>query len=152
MMFGRRARVMAVQGPSLVSSAPVGVLPLLVTAALAACAVTLASPRPLTAAVLLFAAPLAEEAFFRAGLQEWLLRHRFSPWGANLLTAVSFTLAHCIARGTEPVTLAVLVPALALGWIYGRSRSLRLCIALHMLMNVIWISASGWALPLFRSL
>lgn len=112
----------------------------------------LASPHPSATAVLLLVAPLIEEALFRAGMQECLLRHRLSPWCANLTTALAFTLAHCVWRGVELVSVAVLIPALVLGWTYSRFRSLRLCIALHMLMNIVWVESGRWAIPLFRSL
>jgi membrane protease YdiL (CAAX protease family) len=120
--------------------------------ALTACAMTLAAAHPSAAAVPLLVAPIMEECLFRAGLQEWLLRRRLSPGYANVTTALAFTLAHGLARGVEPLTVAVLIPALALGWVYGRFGSLRLCIALHMSMNMAWMGYTHSALPWFRSL
>jgi len=103
-------------------------------------AVALASdPWPLI--VMLLIAPVVEEAAFRAGLQEWLLRHGARPALANVVTALVFALGHCLLRGVSVISLAVAGPALLLGWVYGRHRSLRVCIALHMLMNLIWATA-----------
>ena len=49
--------------------------------------------------VLLVVAPLLEEAVFRAGLQDFLLRRTRPAWRANLLTALAFGLAHAALRG-----------------------------------------------------
>jgi membrane protease YdiL (CAAX protease family) len=113
-------------------------------ATLAAIAVVALSSDPWQRAVMLLIAPVLEEAAFRAGLQEWLLRQRRAPALANLATAGAFVLGHCLLRGLSATSLAVAGPALLLGWVYGRYRSLRLCIALHMLMNLIWLAPSHW--------
>lgn len=91
------------------------------------------------AIVSLIIAPVAEEALFRAGVQDWLLHRHWRGWPANLTSSLLFVLAHCLSRGgVDLVTLAVAFPSLALGWLYGRYRCLRLCVATHMLMNVAW--------------
>jgi membrane protease YdiL (CAAX protease family) len=84
-------------------------------------------------------APLAEEAVFRAGVQEALLRHRTAPWTANVMTALMFGLAHAALRG-DWGGLAVAAPALLIGAMYGRWRRLRLCVGLHAAMNALWLA------------
>ena len=99
-------------------------------------------------AVLIVFAPLAEEAVFRAGLQEALLRCQGSALFANGLTALAFGLAHVLVRG-DGSALAAAGPALLIGAVYGRWRRLRLCVALHAAMNAVWLawSAIGLATP-----
>ncbi|HEX7438845.1 MAG TPA: JDVT-CTERM system glutamic-type intramembrane protease [Caldimonas sp.] len=91
--------------------------------------------------VLLALAPLAEEAVFRAGLQETLLRRWNAPALANATTALAFGLAHAWMQGSA-VAFGVAVPALLVGAVYGRWRRLRFCVALHAVLNAVWI---GWA-------
>lgn len=95
----------------------------------------------MNALVLLLAAPLLEEAVFRAGLHEALLRHGGAAWLANGLTALAFGAAHVAARG-DAAALAVVAPALAIGWVYSRWRRLRWCVALHAAMNAAWLAAA----------
>lgn len=97
--------------------------------------------------VLLVLAPLLEEAVFRAGLQDLLLRRALPAWQANLLTALAFGLAHAALRG-DAWALAVAVPALLVGCVYERTRRLRWCVALHALMNALWLAGQlAGALP-----
>lgn len=93
-------------------------------------------------AVLLVLAPLTEEAVFRAGLQEVLLRHRIAPLAANGLTALTFGLLHAMLRA-DVAAMSVGLPALLIGAVYQRRRRLRDCIALHAAMNSLWLV---WAL------
>lgn len=86
-------------------------------------------------------APLLEEAVFRVGLQDSLLRHGLPPWLANGCTALCFTASHVLLRGAGWASWAVLLPALALGVVYGRCRQLRGCVLLHALMNAVWMAA-----------
>lgn len=88
--------------------------------------------------MLLVLAPLLEEAVFRAGLQDRLLRRARPVWHANLLTALAFGLAHAALRG-DPWAFAVALPALLIGRVYERTRQLRLCVALHAAMNALWL-------------
>lgn len=90
-------------------------------------------------------APLLEESVFRAGLQDTLLRRSLPPWLANGCTALCFTASHVLLRGAAWASWAVLLPALALGAVYGRSRQLRGCVALHALMNAGWMVAQQLA-------
>lgn len=95
----------------------------------------------MNAFVLLCAAPLLEEAVFRAGLHEALLRHGRGLLLANGLTALAFGTLHVVVRG-DAAAFAVALPALAIGWTYGRWRRLRWCVALHAAMNAIWLAAT----------
>lgn len=90
--------------------------------------------------VLLVIAPVAEEALFRAGIQDWLLRRHWRDWPANLMSSLLFVVAHCLSRGVDLVSLGVALPSLALGFLYSRYRCLRLCIAAHIAMNIVWWS------------
>lgn len=93
------------------------------------------------AAVWLLLAPLAEEAVFRAGLQEELLRRRVAPMIANALTAAAFGAAHAWAW-QDAAGWGVAAPALLIGMVYQRHRRLGPCIALHAVMNAVaWVVA-----------
>lgn len=92
--------------------------------------------------VLLVLAPLLEEAVFRAGLHEALLRRwagHPALW-ANLATAAAFALAHAAVRA-DALAWAVALPAVLIGLLYQRQRRLRTCVALHAAMNAAWL---GW--------
>ena len=95
------------------------------------------------ALVILLVAPVAEEVVFRAGLHKGLLNGGISPWLANLVTALSFSAAHMLLLGINPQTALVGLPALLIGTAYNRWRRLRICIALHMAMNGLWIAVHG---------
>ena len=95
------------------------------------------------ALVLLLVAPVAEEVVFRAGVHDELLHNGAAPWLANLLTALSFSVAHMLLLGVNPQTALVLLPALLIGAAYNRWRRLRICIALHMAMNAMWIAVQA---------
>ncbi len=112
-------------------------------AALAAGGTLLGAPH---AWLLLAVAPLLEEAAFRAGLHEALLRHAGGRRFANLATAFAFGAAHVGVRG-DPWAFAVAVPALAIGLVYERRRRLRDCVALHAAMNAFWLAATTWWRP-----
>jgi membrane protease YdiL (CAAX protease family) len=89
--------------------------------------------------VLLALAPLAEEALYRSGLQESLLRRWRSPWLGIVATAVVFGMAHVVARG-DAGAFVVVLPALAIGAVYARSRRLLPCVLLHAAMNAVWLA------------
>jgi membrane protease YdiL (CAAX protease family) len=113
---------------------------LLVAACAWAASLLAGSPLPWQMATIAIVAPFAEESLMRAGLHDWLLRRGTASWHANLAVAVCFALLHWLARGDALLAAAVLVPALLIGALYDRYRSLRLCIATHMLMNAFWLS------------
>jgi membrane protease YdiL (CAAX protease family) len=89
--------------------------------------------------LLLVVAPLLEETVLRAGVHETLLRRaRWTPGLINVLTAAGFGLAHMALR-QDPQALLVALPALLIGLIYQRWRSLRWCVAAHAAMNGLWL-------------
>jgi membrane protease YdiL (CAAX protease family) len=102
---------------------------------------SLALPTALQLALLVVAAPALEEVVFRGGLQEALLG-RVSPAAANACTATAFALAHGVTRSWW-LAAAVVVPAVALGWLYQRERRVGPCIAAHAAMNLIWIGVGA---------
>ena len=89
----------------------------------------------------LLVAPVVEELFFR-GVVHSRLRAQpgllGGPWNAIGLTAACFALAH-LATASAAHAALVIAPALAIGWVYERTRSIGLCIALHSAANAIWI-------------
>jgi membrane protease YdiL (CAAX protease family) len=107
--------------------------------AIAGAALAAASAQPWPLLVALLIAPTLEEALFRAGLQDGLLHAGMPPWRANVLTALAFMAAHVLLLGVNAQTVSVLLPALLVGAAYNRWRRLRLCIALHMAMNALWV-------------
>ena len=88
--------------------------------------------------VLLLIAPFAEEALFRAGLQEALLQRGRSAWFSSLATALAFGAAHLLVRN-ELSALLVVLPALLIGVLYAHRRRLRECVLLHMAFNACWL-------------
>lgn len=93
---------------------------------------------------LLAGAPVVEEVIFRLGLHEELLSRLHSAPVANALTALAFAAAHGLSRGT-PQSLLTLLPALAIGAMYQRSRRLAPSIALHATFNAVWLTVPGLA-------
>lgn len=87
----------------------------------------------------LIGAPIVEEIIFRLGLQSELMS-RLGPrlaGLANALTALVFSLAHGLSQ-SSPWAWMTLLPALAIGCVYARSRRLAPCVALHATCNAIW--------------
>ncbi|HRI82431.1 MAG TPA: type II CAAX endopeptidase family protein [Opitutaceae bacterium] len=87
-------------------------------------------------------APVGEEILFRAVILAGLLR-TLRPRSAIVLSAVLFAAAHA-NLAQLPVSLVL---GLTLGWIFVRTRSIGLCITLHLLHNAIFVY--GWAWPSF---
>jgi membrane protease YdiL (CAAX protease family) len=91
--------------------------------------------------LMLFVAPMLEEAAFRAGLHEFLLRRRLSPLAANAATAAAFAAAHGLAQA-DLRGLLVFGPALLVGAVYNRWHRLRWCVLLHAALNAGWLAMS----------
>jgi membrane protease YdiL (CAAX protease family) len=90
--------------------------------------------------VLLLISPVIEEAAFRAGLQESLMRRwPGKAMVANVVTALAFAAAHIALRG-DARAIAVVLPALLLGDVYRRWHRLGYCIGLHVAMNAVWLA------------
>jgi membrane protease YdiL (CAAX protease family) len=118
-------------------------------AAVAAAAALVRTSDALFAAKLLAVAPVVEELFFRAVVHRWLLERAGNPRSrplsaANVATAALFGAAHLV-YGTAPLAAAVIAPALAIGFVYERTRRVDLCIGLHAAFNAFWLTATGGA-------
>lgn len=102
--------------------------------------------QPATAVAWLWAialSPLLEESVYRRLLQDGAadLLHRFFDTGskagahlANLIAALGFVAVHATSHGW--FALWWLLPALLLGEVYRRTRSLLAAVALHGWMNI----------------
>lgn len=103
-------------------------------------------PRPtgMVALKLLVIAPLIEELFVRGVVHRWLLpRWGGVPgWGpisaANAVCAALFGLLHLVYAPVA-LALAVVLPALLIGWVFERTRALWPCVLLHSAMNGCWL-------------
>lgn len=93
---------------------------------------------------MLAGAPVVEEVIFRLGLQQELLTRLCPASAANVLTGLAFAAAHGLSQGT-PQALLTLLPALAIGAIYQRSRRLAPSVALHAAFNAVWLTVPGLA-------
>ena len=96
---------------------------------------------PARLAMLLLIAPVLEETIFRAGLHESLLRHAVPAGWAVVVTAIVFALVHTLLRA-DLAALSVVLPALATGLLYQRTRRIVPCIALHAAMNAVWLGGN----------
>jgi membrane protease YdiL (CAAX protease family) len=97
-----------------------------------------------TVVLLVVLAPVLEEVVFRAGLQESLLRRGLAPVWTNVLCAAAFAVLHGLTRSWL-LAAWVIPPALLLGALYARTRTLGAVVALHAAMNFIWLWAGpGW--------
>jgi membrane protease YdiL (CAAX protease family) len=79
-----------------------------------------------------FAAPVLEEFFFRGILLKGLLRN-YRPAVAIGQSALLFGLMHM----SPAQSIATAFMGALLGWLYYRTGSVRLCIGLHMLNNLL---------------
>jgi membrane protease YdiL (CAAX protease family) len=79
-----------------------------------------------------FAAPVLEEFFFRGILLKGLLRN-YRPAVAIAQSALLFGLMHM----SPAQSIATALMGALLGWLYYRTGSVRLCIGLHMLNNLL---------------
>jgi membrane protease YdiL (CAAX protease family) len=82
--------------------------------------------------VVVIAAPIGEETFFRGFLYRGL-RRRFSLWPAVLLSAAAFALVH----GSPILILALFPVGVGLALIYERRQSLVASMAAHAIFNLI---------------
>ncbi len=99
------------------------------------------APAVLVVFKLLVVAPVIEELFFRGVIQAALLRQPDwwgRPLAANAITAIAFGLTH-LAFSAPPHALAVALPALVIGGVYQRTRSILLCIASHSAFNAVYL-------------
>ncbi len=86
---------------------------------------------------------MVEELVFRAGLQNLLMRQKWTALTANGTVSIIFSLAHFSLSG-NPATLAVFAPSLLLGWVYQKTDSLAWIVGLHSFFNLIFIAGMCW--------
>ena len=87
-----------------------------------------------TAALVLIAAPIAEEVFYRGIFQETLRRLSAPAWLAILATSALFAVMHItIAQPHAVASLFVL--SIGFGWIYEKTERLTAPIVMHILFN-----------------
>ncbi|MCX8004721.1 MAG: CPBP family glutamic-type intramembrane protease, partial [Burkholderiaceae bacterium] len=72
-------------------------------------------------------------------LLAWAQARDLALFWANAVTALAFGAAHLLYAPPAHAA-AVIAPALALGFVYERTRSLAPCIALHALFNAVWLA------------
>lgn len=89
---------------------------------------------------LLLWGPVVEELVFRAGLQKWLTYRWASAKWANCVVSCLFGLTHYALSG-HLLAWLVVIPSLALGWVYSKTNSIALAIGLHIFFNFAFI---GW--------
>jgi membrane protease YdiL (CAAX protease family) len=90
----------------------------------------------------LIVAPVVEEFFFRGFVHAGLLTRGGvlgRPLVAIGITALGFGAAH-LWLGTWVHAAAVTLPALAIGCVYQRTRSVWACVALHVIFNLMSIT------------
>lgn len=90
--------------------------------------------------MMVVAAPVLEELLFRGVVLQGLLRNE-RPWVAIGQSALLFGLFHF----NPAQSLNAGLVGLLLGWLYYRTRSLWLCMAMHGLNNLLAFSGMLWA-------
>lgn len=93
--------------------------------------------------LIVIAAPVAEEVFFR-GFMFGGIRSHGSFVVAALVSAAVWGLFHYTGSDSWPVVLQLTVFGVILAWVYERTGSIRPAIALHMLNNAIAFAVLVW--------
>lgn len=75
--------------------------------------------------------PIMEETVFRAGVLRKMLEWGCGKWVAIITTAVAFGLFH----GNPLQAIPAAIMGVALGWLYTKTGSLRLCLLAHIANN-----------------
>ena len=91
----------------------------------------------------LFVGPVMEEVVFRGYLQSALMR-RLPAWVAILITSLLFMAGH----GPMVLWPMYFVYSVAWGWIFMRTGSLKMSVAIHILSNLFYtvVAVMGWKL------
>ena len=95
-----------------------------------------------TGLLFLVLAPVLEEYVFRAQLQQWLADQWQRPRWAWLVATALFAMAHAPWMGWPALWL--IVPGLALGWVWLTYRSLLLNVIVHASFNGVLVLATLW--------
>jgi membrane protease YdiL (CAAX protease family) len=89
----------------------------------------------------LLVAPWCEEVLFRAGLHEALCQRAWLRATRVTLVALLFAAAHAAHHGVGQIA-GIALAGLLLGVVYEHRRSWAPCVALHALMNAIYLAAA----------
>lgn len=107
-----------------------------------------AAPAATILAIVLLA-PFVEEVLFRGFLFGWLRQH--SRVAAYLITCILFALLHTWQSMGDHISLQwfflaaqYAVPGAVLSWVYDRSDSIWVCIALHAAVNLLAVWTFYW--------
>jgi len=94
---------------------------------------------------------VAEEVFFRGYVQSNILRltnpvmsklPRLQQWTCIAISAAVFAVAHIIIQG-KIISVITFLPALILGWLFIRTKSLLAPILFHGLVNTFYYALAG---------
>ena len=77
--------------------------------------------------------PISEELYFRGLLHTWF-RQRMPMWGAVLTSSMIFGFAHFDSLG---VLVSSFIMGVVMAWLFEKTRSLWLTIAIHMVTNSV---------------
>ena len=94
-----------------------------------------ASFLPLFWFAIVVAAPFFEEVFFRGFIYAGLASSRLGVWGAIVVTSLAWSVIHL--QYDAFLIMLVFIAGLVLGVARYQTRSLTICIAMHMLFNLI---------------
>ena len=75
--------------------------------------------------------PIVEEITFRGILMRGMLKMRWHPWVAIVVSALIFALFH----GTELQMFGTTIFGIIVGWLYWRTKSLLPCMIVHIVNN-----------------
>ncbi len=103
---------------------------------------SLALPDLWSTLVFLFFAPALEEYVFRAQLQEWLAHRWQDPRYALWVSTALFASSHAPWMGWQALWL--MLPGLALGWLWWTYRRLSLNVLVHAGFNAALVLATLW--------
>jgi membrane protease YdiL (CAAX protease family) len=78
-------------------------------------------------------APISEELFFRGLIYNWC-RQRWGIWVSALLSSAWFALGHIDSLG---VAVSSFLMGVVIAWVYERTKSLWLAIAIHIITNSV---------------
>lgn len=91
----------------------------------------------------LISGPVMEEVIFRGYLQSALAR-RMPGWGAITIASLIFMAGH----GPTVLWPMYFIYSVAWGWVFMRTRSLKMAILIHMLSNLFYtvVAVMGWGI------
>ncbi len=90
---------------------------------------------PLFWFAIVVAAPFFEEVLFRGFIYAGLANSRLGVWGAIVVTSLAWSVIHL--QYDAFLIMLIFIAGLVLGYARYKTRSLTICIAMHMLFNLI---------------